>query len=382
MPSIFRLFHKPSWFIHGGLLFLLGAIFSHQMQGQCSAQAIQVLHVSGTQQVGCTSVTVTSVGSTGVLSYCGESPYWVGVGTQSGSYTFSFSPPVSAVSLGITAINNQLVVSSREEVRFEIDGVPYPITVPGTPPVACFTPAVITPMGAITGEVDGVGAWDVMEINTTISTLKVEDIILQGTPNGVVFSLFICSLCCETDAGNIPTPNQTLCAGETLNFTNTGGFLENNDVKEYILFTSLSDTLGSVVATSNTASFGLDPPLQTGVTYYFAAVAGNNNGGSVDPADPCLDFSNASTAIWHPLPEVVLVADNGDLCAGECGTISATFTGTPPFTLIYTTPGGGSSTQTFPGNTGTFQVCAPPDATAGGFTVQATSLSDAFCTCE
>lgn len=187
---------------------------------------------------------------------------------------------------------------------------------------------------------------------------------------------------CFTDAGNIPTPNQTLCAGQTLNFTNTGGFLDNNDIKQYILFTNPNDTLGSIAATSSTPSFTFGPPLQTGVTYYFAAMAGNNNGGSVDPDDPCLDFSNARTVIWRPLPTVTLSAGNTDVCPGDCRTITAAFTGTAPFTLTYATPGGGSATQTFSGSTGTFQVCVPANAPLGGFSVQATALADAFCDCN
>ena len=118
-----------------------------------------------------------------------------------------------------------------------------------------------------------------------------------------------------------------------------------------------------------------------GVTYYIAAIAGNNVGGNVDLTDICLDISNAIPVTWQPLPTVIFTVANPDVCAGGCTVITATFTGTAPFTLTYSTPGTGPVTQIFSGNTGTFQVCAPAGSLPGSFTLQATGLVDAWCTC-
>lgn len=138
-----------------------------------------------------------------------------------------------------------------------------------------------------------------------------------------------------------------------------------------------------VLVTSNTPTFTFNPAtMQTGVTYYVAAIAGNNVGGNVDLNDPCLDVSNAAQLIWRPLPTVAFSVANPDVCAGACTTVMATFTGSAPFTLTYTTPGGGPVTQTFSSNMGTFQVCAPAGAPVGGFSVQATALVDEWCTCQ
>jgi hypothetical protein len=227
---------------------------------------------------------------------------------------------------------------------------------------------------------------DLYEMEFPANTIEfVCDISPPGYPHGLGetppgYPSYDCL--CLTDAGSVSTPNQILCAGQTLNFTNTGGFLESNDIKEYILFTNPNDTLGSIVLTSSTPSFDFEPPLQAGVTYYFAAMAGDELNGGVDPDDPCLDFSNARTVIWRPLPTVALSVGNGDVCAGDCRTINATFNGTAPFTLTYTTPNGGPVTQTFSSNTGTFQVCVPANAPVGGITVQATALTDAWCACN
>jgi hypothetical protein len=190
---------------------------------------------------------------------------------------------------------------------------------------------------------------------------------------------------CVTDAGQINTTNTfTACVGNTITVppaTQTN--LENDDLLRYILFSNPNDTLGSIIATSNTPTFTFNPAtMQTGVTYYIAAIAGNGVNGNVDLSDPCLDISNAVEVMWRPLPSVTLSVANPNVCAGGCTEVTANFTGTAPFTLTYTTPGSGPQTQSFSGNTGTFQACVPAGAPAGSFQIAATKVVDAWCTCE
>ncbi len=190
--------------------------------------------------------------------------------------------------------------------------------------------------------------------------------------------------CCVTDAGTMLVQTLNVCINQPATFTHNGDeVLDANDLLQFILFSDLNDTLGSIIAISNTPTFNFDPAtMSTGVTYYIAAIAGDNLGGNVDLNDPCLDISNVAMLIWQPLPTVTFSVANPDVCAGQCTTVTATFTGAPPFTLTYTTPGTGSSTQTFPGFSGTFQVCAPPGTPPGSFVLQATTLTDAYCTCN
>lgn len=188
--------------------------------------------------------------------------------------------------------------------------------------------------------------------------------------------------CCETDAGTMFVETLTICSNQAATFTHNGDeYLDADDLLQFILFSDPSDTLGSIVATSNTPTFTFDPAtMQTGITYYIAAIAGNGVGGNVDLNDPCLDISNAAQLIWRPLPEVSFTAAETDACAGDCRTITATLVGTPPFTLTVETPAG-TTTIAFQSNTGTFVVCLPPGTPAGSFSVQATLLTDAACTC-
>ena len=190
---------------------------------------------------------------------------------------------------------------------------------------------------------------------------------------------------CSTNAGVLGGSGTfQVCSNETLTFPAvTQTVLDGDDILQYILFSNPNDTAGSIVATSASPSFTFGPPLQTGVTYYVAAMAGNNLNDNVDLSDPCLDFSNARAVVWRPLPAVQfsLAGGNPNLCAGDCRVISATFTGTAPFSLTYNSPSG-TNTTTFSTNSGTFTVCAPVGIPAGPLQVQATVLVDTWCTCQ
>jgi hypothetical protein len=341
----------------------------------------QVTHLSGTQQVGCSSVTVTPSGSTDNTTLCNKGPYIIG-SVAPGSFTFTFNPAVSGVRVGLYGLNNNVI--GFEEVAFTVNGTFYPITNPGVAD-GCLDEALISGTGTIQACADCVSSWDSIVINQTISSIIIEDIYLTGTPAGVLFALYFCCPVCTTDAGSIPQAGPyNICLNSTLNFpaaTNT--VLDNNDILCYILFSNPADTAGSIIATSSTPSFTFNPAtMQTGVTYYIAAMAGNGVNGNVDLNDPCLDFSNALQVVWRPLPSVTFSVANPNVCAGGCTSASATFTGTAAFTLTYTTPGSGPQTQSFSGNTGTFQVCAPAGAPAGSFQIAATKVVDAWCTCE
>jgi hypothetical protein len=199
---------------------------------------------------------------------------------------------------------------------------------------------------------------------------------LAGVPE------YSCGGSCNTDAGTIPQAGPfSVCTNGTLNFpASFQPILDPDDLLRYVLFTNPNDTAGSIVATSNTPSFTFAAPMQTNLTYYIAAMAGNSQNGTVDLNDPCLDFSNALKVVWKPTPTVTFSTTNSnDVCPGGCKTIHADFTGSPPFTLSYNSPAG-SNTQVFSGNSGSFTVC-PPSSSVGNFVIQATGVMDAFCAC-
>ncbi len=340
----------------------------------------EVAFPPGTYEIGCHTVTISVEGITNMAWACSAGPYRIGTPSITPSYTFTFTPPVIGVSINTAFLHNTSLW--QDEISFEVNGAFYPITVPGSPDW-CPTPAIITPSGTIGALPGPPASWKDININTSISSLKVEHITIIGPTNGSTFSLYFCSNCCLSDAGNLAASPLHLCPGDVALLPDaTQTCLESDDILRYILFSDPGDTLGSILATSVTPIFVFNPAImQTGVTYYVAAIVGNNLNGNVD-LTACLDISNAIEVTWHPKPTVTFSVANPNACAGECTTVTANFTGTAPFTLTYTTPLSGTMTQAFTGNTGTFQVCTSANAPPGSWVVQATKVEDAWCTCE
>jgi hypothetical protein len=190
---------------------------------------------------------------------------------------------------------------------------------------------------------------------------------------------------CLTDAGSVDEGLTSLCVPVNATVPYNGDAeLDADDLLHYILFSDPNDTLGSILATSNTPTIAYNPSvMQPGVVYYLATIAGDGINGNVDLGDPCIDISNAAEVIWQPSPTVQLTVSNSDVCAGGCQLVEAVFTGTPPFELTYTNGlSGGTTTQTFSDLNGTFEVCAPAGVSLGTYSVTAIALTDAYCTCE
>jgi hypothetical protein len=189
--------------------------------------------------------------------------------------------------------------------------------------------------------------------------------------------------CCITEAGTMQPAVFTICLPEHVDFVHLGDQdLDANDLLEFILFTNPANPTGSVLATAATPTFAYNPALfQTGVTYFVAAIAGNNVNGAVDPNDPCFDISNQVQVVWRPKPEVTL-SIQPDACEGDCVDVTATFTGTAPFNFVWQwfsggNPAGGSTPLSTNQNPFVFNVCPP--AGTGLFDLCILSLQDQYC---
>jgi hypothetical protein len=193
---------------------------------------------------------------------------------------------------------------------------------------------------------------------------------------------------CITNAGTVNTTPITRCipASVTVPYNNNPS-LDPNDLLQYVVVSDPANPAGSIVVSGNSATIAYNAGLFTpGVTYYLGTVAGNNTGGNVNLSDPCLDFSNFAPVVWQPLPAVTFASTAPSACAGECETLQATFTGTPPFTLegqvFFNSVVINNLNQSFSGNSGSFVLCTPPSQPSGALTFTAIRVTDAFCTCE
>jgi hypothetical protein len=280
----------------------------------------------------------------------------------------------------------------------DINGLPYLIQIDvNNPGQSIIVGPLFTQFAAEGGIWNGVNGVFNIDINTDISfydPVTGTNLLVCDMPSNLIIvglsfpppGLPEYDCICTTNAGVLPAAGPfNVCTNSTLDFpAATQTNLDPNDVLQYVLFSNLADTAGSIVATSATTSFVFDSAtMQTGITYYIAAMAGDELNGNVDLDDPCLDFSNALQVVWRPLPSVLLSLSggNGNLCPGACSTIDVALTGTSPFVLTYLTPFG-SETVTFATNSGTFEVCVPLGTSTGPLEVQATALTDAWCTCQ
>lgn len=374
-------------FLLSKLILFAGILFDN-VQAQCTYS--QVLHTTGTEQVGCSEVTVSSTGMVyngyNIDPNCQYGPFIIGNGAT-GSYTFNFSPAISGIKINVNALDNHIF--GKEEMKLYINGSFYFLTNSGNPNI-CYDHAIVSPTGTlIASPLFGLGSASDIDINTSISTLTIEDTWLSlPNPAGIFVSLYICCANCATDAGSINTDSLTFCTNQPAVVPSAEQtILDSDDLLEYILFSDTSNVTGSTMTTSSTPNFYFDPATMTvNTTYYIAAIAGNELNGNVDSADPCWDISNIIEVKWWPIPSVTFTSDGNCVEAGDCIAITANFTGTAPFQLSGRVMSGNNVVSTFSGtylnNNEVINVCLSANTPLGAVVVEATNLTDGFCSCN
>ncbi|MBK9450753.1 MAG: T9SS type A sorting domain-containing protein [Bacteroidetes bacterium] len=172
------------------------------LQAQCTNQ---VMHTTGSAIVAGVNVTVTTSGNTCAwTTYCPTvtQPFFIGYapgpGSGPGQFTFNFSPSISGIRLNFSGASNS--PPSVEEIRLQINGAHYAMSAPGVAN-GCDPMASLTGAGDLVGCPGcGVSGWSNTSISGfPISSLTVEDFVVGGTPNGSLFSLFICNAFLPTE---------------------------------------------------------------------------------------------------------------------------------------------------------------------------------------
>lgn len=174
------------------------------------AQPLQkVSHLTGTQQVNDIQVTVIGKGMTPVLrpgNYCNREagPYYLGYNTTTydcatGSYTFSFSPPVAFVTLNFEGLSNSK--DYYEEVIIDVNGHHYPLYEIGVK-TPCEPICELTPNGNLMGCYEcSTSGWNGTHIEGPIYTLTITDSVIKGEPAGILFGLYLSYVSLEQDLG-------------------------------------------------------------------------------------------------------------------------------------------------------------------------------------
>ena len=269
--------------------------------------------------------------------------------------TFHESPSVNALDEACNGTNTQYTVS------FTVTGGTAPYTAVG-----------------IGGAFVGGNFTSILLPNNTTYSFTVED--ANGCESPVVTGIKNCN--CLTNAGTMVATPLAFCADEPATATwNNDAALDADDMVQFILHSQSGSSTGTIFATSDQPTFDFNPGLlQTGVTYYISATAGNNVGGNIDQNDPCFSVAPGTPVQWRPLPTATLSGD-ATVCEGSITPLAFSGTGDYPLTVSYSDGTANSYTATI-NNQQDLIIGLYPAATTTYTLISVSSGSNPVCTTD
>ena len=269
--------------------------------------------------------------------------------------TFHESPSVNALDEACNGTNTQYTVS------FTVTGGTAPYTAVG-----------------IGGAFVGGNFTSILLPNNTTYSFAVED--ANGCESPVVTGIKNCN--CLTNAGTMVATPLAFCADEPATATwNNDAALDADDMVQFILHSQSGSSTGTIFATSDQPTFDFNPGLlQTGVTYYISATAGNNVGGNIDQNDPCFSVAPGTPVQWRPLPTATLSGD-ATVCEGSITPLAFSGTGDYPLTVSYSDGTANSYTATI-NNQQDLIIGLYPAATTTYTLISVSSGSNPVCTTD
>ena len=145
---------------------------------------------------------------------------------------------------------------------------------------------------------------------------------------------FLTAQDCTSFAGTFDLTPVELCLSETAlaNFQNNQ-VLDDNDALQFVLHTSNTDELGTIIYTQNEPLLEFVSGLmEVETTYYLSAIVGNDEGGVVNLDDPCLSVSVGVPLTFLALPAARLMLDTS-ICTGTSLSIPIQLEGDGPFSF-------------------------------------------------
>lgn len=182
---------------------------------------------------------------------------------------------------------------------------------------------------------------------------------------------------CVTEVGTMNLTAINACQDEQATAIYNGGFVnDGNDTLLYVLHENPALPIGTIYGWSATPSFGIQPGMNPGTTYYISAIAGNITAGVVDTGHLCTVIAQGTPVVFHAFPTATITPANPTACEGSTVNLTVTFTGTAPFGLSYSINNVPQTPVTgITGNTYTLPVTVN-----GNTTVELTGITDNHCT--
>ncbi len=141
---------------------------------------------------------------------------------------------------------------------------------------------------------------------------------------------------CISSAGIMDTEVYAYCQGDPgVVPPAAGGSFDGNDTLMYVLHTSATNELGTILAVNSLPEFNFDgASMDCDETYYVSVVVGDDDGtGLVDLNDPCLSVSFGTPIVFECLPEVS-IQGNATICQGDVTGIVFNLSAEGPYTLV------------------------------------------------
>jgi hypothetical protein len=228
--------------------------------------------------------------------------------------------------------------------------------------------------------VEGIYSFD---MNTGAYTLLCPGLTMgdSGAPPG-----YILPPCCSNEAGSFASLNLvTACVNQSVSPDHLGNEILNpgSSLSFLLLADSTGNLPGDILQISANPTFSFDPATMVlNQVYFVAAVAAPGSPGNPNWSAGCIDVSFFIPVEWVPTPTVNFSVANPEVCAGDCLNFNVVLTGTPPFTLVYSSNVSGQETELFTTNTGIIEICPPAGTPQGVSELSAVSLADANCVCD